>query len=60
MYVNQNGPTNVPIEGYAMVFLAAYQKSGEVLAVQFVKNVEVQADIAAYNPLGSFVIRLIN
>jgi Flp pilus assembly protein TadG len=59
VYVNQNGNVNIPIEGYAMVFLAGYQKSGEVLAVQFVKNVEVQADIAAYNPLGSFVIRLI-
>jgi Flp pilus assembly protein TadG len=59
VYVNQNGTVNIPIEGYAMVFLAAYQKSGEVLAVQFVKNVEVQSDIAAYNPLGSFVIRLI-
>ena len=59
VYISQNGPVNVHIEGYAMVFLAAYQKSGEILAVQFVKNVEVQADISAYNPLGSIVIRLI-
>lgn len=59
VYVNANGVTNIPIEGYAMVFLAAFQNSGEILAVQFVKNVELQADIAAYNPLGSIVIRLI-
>jgi hypothetical protein len=61
-YVNMATPNaDIPVEGYATVFLAGYVSGGNqpVLAVQFVKNFEVQADIAAYNPLGSFVIRLI-
>jgi len=58
-YIDQNGGVNIPIVGYATVFLAAYEKHDEILAIQFVKNVQVQSDVTAYNPLGSFAIRLI-
>jgi hypothetical protein len=59
-FITQNGNQPVHVEGFAMVFLAAYQKSGEVLAVQFVKNFEVQSDVGAYNPLGTFAVALID
>jgi hypothetical protein len=59
-FISQNGTQNVHVEGFAMMFLAAYQQSNEVLAVQFVKNVEVQSDVGAYNPLGTFAVALID
>jgi len=57
-----SGNQSVHIEGYAIVFLAAFQSSGSdpLLAAQFVRNMEFQSDIAAYNPLGSYAIRLIS
>jgi hypothetical protein len=50
------------VESYALVFLAAAQKQGSsdgALAVQFVTNVEVQANLAAYTTGSPFVISLL-
>ena len=56
------GNPDIHIEGYAMVFLAAFRDSGDdpLLVVQFVKNVQIQGDLGAYNSLGSFVVALID
>jgi hypothetical protein len=64
-FINQQGAKYITVEGYAMVFLAAFQGQtpggvGPVIAVQFVKNVEVQSSVGAYNPLGTFAVALID
>jgi hypothetical protein len=58
-FAQANGRADIPVEGFAEFFILGWDKSDKTVWGMFVKNAPTLGDIAAYDPLGTIVTRLI-